>query len=154
MTLQLAQLDLQPGQRLRAIDWRTFKALLLELGEPRNSRIAYQTDILEIGRPTSEHEVDNDPPPDLAIEIDATSKTRLEAYEQISVRERWIYDRDRLSIHVFAPDEQRYHEQSQSPTFPELPIIEIIETALRGCRTLGRSPVLRQVRNQLRSQLG
>jgi Uma2 family endonuclease len=214
VTLQLTQLDLEPGQRLRlrAIDWRTFEDILAELGEPRNSRITYQADILEIEMPTPEHEVDKelisdivklildeleldcecfgsttfkrpetrtglepdqcfyiqnhaamrgkrrldlerDPPPDLAIEIDVTSKTRIDAYERIGVRELWIYDRDRLAIYVLAPNEPHYTKQSHSPTFPQLPIVTLIETALRDSRTIGRSPTLRQVRRQLRDLL-
>ena len=214
VTLQLTQLDLEPGQRLRlrAIDWRTFEDILTELGDPRNSRITYQADILEIEMPTPEHEVDKelisdivklildeleldcecfgsttfkrpetrtglepdqcfyiqnhaamrgkrrldlerDPPPDLAIEIDVTSKTRIDAYERIGVRELWIYDRDRLAIYVLAPNEPHYTKQSHSPTFPNLPIVTLIETALRDSRTIGRSPTLRQVRRQLRELL-
>jgi Uma2 family endonuclease len=214
VTLQLTQLDLEPGQRLRlrAIDWRTFEDILAELGEPRNSRITYQADILEIEMPTPEHEVDKelisdivklildeleldcecfgsttfkrpetrtglepdqcfyiqnhaamrgkrrldlerDPPPDLAIEIDVTSKTRIDAYEQIGIRELWIYDRDRLAIYVLAPNEPHYTKQSHSPTFPQLLIVTLIETALRDSRTIGRSPTLRQVRRQLRELL-
>lgn len=34
----------------------------------------------------------DDPPPDLAIETDVTSKTTLNAYEVIAVPELWIYD--------------------------------------------------------------
>jgi len=214
VTLQLTQLDLQPGERLRlrAIDWRTFEDILAELGESRSSRLTYQADILEIERPTPEHEVDKelisdivkiildeleldcecfgsttfkrpdtrsglepdqcfyiqnhaamrgkrrldldrDPPPDLAIEIDVTSKTRLDAYENIGVRELWIYDRDRLAIYVLFPQDSRYLEQPQSPTFPNLPIVTLIETALRDSRAIGRSPTLRQVRRQVRSVL-
>ncbi|MEM9244125.1 MAG: Uma2 family endonuclease [Cyanobacteria bacterium P01_F01_bin.153] len=215
VTFLLAQLDLQPGDRLklRAVDWRNFEEILAELGDTRNSRITYQTDILEIEKPTPEHEVDKelisdivkilldeleidcecfgsttfkrpdtrsglepdqcfyiknhaqmrgkrrldlerDPPPDLAIEIDVTSKTRLDAYEQIGVRELWIYDRDRLTIYVLSPHDSRYTEVSQSPTFPNLQIAPLIETALRNSRTIGRSPTLRQVRQQVRGILG
>ena len=34
----------------------------------------------------------NDPPPDLAIETDVTSKTTIDAYEGIGVPEVWVYD--------------------------------------------------------------
>lgn len=214
VTIQLTQLDLQPGERLRlrAIDWRTFEDILTELGEARNSRIAYHNDILEIEMSTPEHEVekeligdivkilldeleidcecfgsttfkrsdtrsglepdqcfyiqnhaamrgkrrldlDRDPPPDLAIEIDVTSKTRLEAYENIGVRELWIYDRERLVIYALSPLDSRYTEQPQSLAFPNLPVVSLIETALRDSREIGRSPTLRQVRRQVRTLL-
>jgi Uma2 family endonuclease len=40
----------------------------------------------------------DDPPPDLAIETDVTSKTTLDAYEAIAVPELWIYDSGKLTI--------------------------------------------------------
>ena len=41
-----------------------------------------------------------DPPPDLAIEIDVTSTTILEAYEAIEVPEVWIYEGGVLKIYL------------------------------------------------------
>ena len=41
-----------------------------------------------------------DPPPDLAIETDVTSKTTLEAYEAIAVPELWVYENGRLTINL------------------------------------------------------
>ncbi|MHC5858780.1 Uma2 family endonuclease [Nostoc sp.] len=41
----------------------------------------------------------NDPPPDLAIETDVTSKTTLDAYVAIAVPELWIYDSKKLRIY-------------------------------------------------------
>ena len=41
----------------------------------------------------------DDPPPDLAIETDVTSKTTLDAYEAIAVPELWIYDSGKLTIY-------------------------------------------------------
>ena len=42
----------------------------------------------------------DDPPPDLAIEIDVTSKTTIAAYEAIKVPEVWIYDSRKLTIYL------------------------------------------------------
>ncbi len=43
VTLQLRQIDLQPGQclTLREISWAEFEAILEELGEHRAARVAY-----------------------------------------------------------------------------------------------------------------
>ncbi|BBD66646.1 hypothetical protein NIES4072_60800 [Nostoc commune NIES-4072] len=43
VTLQLRQIDLQPGQclTLREISWAEFEAILEELGEHRPARVAY-----------------------------------------------------------------------------------------------------------------
>lgn len=42
----------------------------------------------------------NDPPPDLAIETDVTSKTTLDAYVAIAVPELWVYDSGKLIIYL------------------------------------------------------
>lgn len=57
--LQLSQIDVPPGQRvvLRNVDWQQFEDILMELGEHRNSRIAYSQGTLEIVTPLPEHEV-------------------------------------------------------------------------------------------------
>ncbi|MEH2053012.1 MAG: Uma2 family endonuclease [Nostoc sp.] len=41
-----------------------------------------------------------DPPPDLAIEIDVTSKTQLSAYVALSVSELWCYGDEKLKVFV------------------------------------------------------
>jgi Uma2 family endonuclease len=66
----------------------------------------------------------DDPPPDLAIETDVTSKTTLDAYEAIAVPELWIYDSgktDYLLTHTRA-----VHKSDTSPTFPNIPLTQII----------------------------
>ncbi|MDZ8260445.1 Uma2 family endonuclease [Nostoc sp. ChiQUE01b] len=62
VTLQLCQIDVQPGQclTLREITWAEFEAILDELGEHRAARVAYYQGVLEIRMPTPEHEVDKE----------------------------------------------------------------------------------------------
>jgi Uma2 family endonuclease len=38
-----------------------------------------------------------DPPPDLAIEVDVTSKTQLDAYLKLGVPELWIHTLNTMS---------------------------------------------------------
>ncbi|MGD1855833.1 MAG: Uma2 family endonuclease [Leptolyngbyaceae cyanobacterium] len=66
-----------------------------------------------------------DPPPDLAIESDVTSKTTIDAYTAIGVPEVWIFDSGHLKIFVLQRD--GYIETATSPTFPDLPIVEIVD---------------------------
>lgn len=66
----------------------------------------------------------DDPPPDLAIETDVTSKTTLDAYEAIAVPELWIYEDDKLTIYILT--EGRYIKTEISPTFPNIPLTQII----------------------------
>lgn len=62
VTLQLRQIDVQPGQclTLREISWAEFEAILEELGEHRAARVAYYQGVLEIRMPSPEHEVDKE----------------------------------------------------------------------------------------------
>ncbi len=73
----------------------------------------------------------SDPPPDLAIESDVTSKTIIDAYTAIGVPEVWIFDSGNLQIFVLR--DGSYLETDNSPLFPNIPIIDIVT------HTVGRS---------------
>ncbi|MFB2837935.1 Uma2 family endonuclease [Floridanema evergladense] len=88
-----------------------------------------------------------DPPPDLAIEIDVTSKTQLEAYETLQVPELWRYENNQLQINVLQSG--KYMISPISPTFPSLPIIELITEFVNLSITQGRSPALRELRSRI-----
>ncbi|MEH2466356.1 Uma2 family endonuclease [Nostoc sp.] len=66
----------------------------------------------------------DDPPPDLAIETDVTSKTTLDAYEAIAVPELWIYDSKKLRIYLLR--DGYYIESDHSSNFPNIPLTQII----------------------------
>lgn len=87
-----------------------------------------------------------EPPPDLAIESDVTSKTVLDAYTAIGVPEVWIYSKERLRIYVFAEGE--YREVAVSPTFPELPLVTLIPQLVQEAIATGTSRMLRELRNR------
>ncbi|MDZ7994629.1 MAG: Uma2 family endonuclease [Nostoc sp. EfeVER01] len=70
----------------------------------------------------------NDPPPDLAIETDVTSKTTLDAYVAIAVPELWIYDSKKLIIHLLR--DGHFVESDNSPNFPNIPITQIIAATI------------------------
>jgi Uma2 family endonuclease len=59
-----------------------------------------------------------DPPPDLAIEVETTRSllNRVSIYESLGVPELWRLRRKILSIHTLGTD-GRYAQQSASPTF-------------------------------------
>jgi len=88
-----------------------------------------------------------DPPPDLAIEADITSKTTLEAYETIKVPEVWIFTKNKLKIRVL--EQSGYVESTISPTFPDLDVVEMIPRLVQEAFTLGTSKMLRSLRQQL-----
>ncbi|NJM59931.1 MAG: Uma2 family endonuclease [Oscillatoriales cyanobacterium RU_3_3] len=89
-----------------------------------------------------------DPPPDLAIEIDVTSKTQLDAYEALQVPELWRYENNKLRINVM--QDGKYVDRPSSQIFPEWPIVEMIAESLTDSITLGRSPTLRAFRDRIR----
>jgi Uma2 family endonuclease len=92
-----------------------------------------------------------DPPPDLAIEVDLTSKTQLEAYEALGVPEIWRYENNKLQINVL--ENGKYVESAISPTFPNLPIIEAISQYCEQSQTVGTSKTLRLFRKWVREQI-
>lgn len=89
-----------------------------------------------------------DPPPDLAIEVDVTSTTQIDAYVRLGVGELWVYDGNEIKIYVL--ESGRYQQVSISPTFPQLPVLEWITEALDRSVEIGRSPALRAFRQQVR----
>lgn len=89
-----------------------------------------------------------DPPPDLVIEIDVTSKTQLDADRALQVPELWQYENNQLQIYVL--QDGKYVKFSSSPTFPGLPIIELIAEFVTRSATAGRSPTLKTFRHLIR----
>ncbi|GBF81023.1 Uma2 family endonuclease [Aphanothece sacrum] len=84
-----------------------------------------------------------DPPPDLAIESDVTSKTTMEAYQVIGVPEVWIYDNNCLKIHLL--QEEGYVETANSLIFPDINIVQIIPKLVQQAFEKGTSQMLREL---------
>jgi Uma2 family endonuclease len=93
----------------------------------------------------------NDPPPDLAIEIDNTSPTSLSSYQALKVPEVWRYNGRLLQINVL--QEGKYVEANVSPNFPNFPLIEVIPQHLEQSKVVGRNPTVKAFRNWVREQL-
>ena len=93
-----------------------------------------------------------DPPPDLAIEIDITSRTRFDNYEKLGVLELWRYDGENLEINVL--QEGRYILSETSTHFPHLPLREAIPRYVEYSRKVGRNAAMRAFRTWVRSCLG
>lgn len=88
-----------------------------------------------------------DPPPDLAIEADVTSKTTLDIYEALEVPEVWVYTAEKFTINVLT--DGKYIESNISPTFPNLPILELISDLVKQAFKKGSSNMLRELRQQM-----
>jgi Uma2 family endonuclease len=92
-----------------------------------------------------------DPPPDLAIEIDLTSPTQLSAYEALAVPEIWRYQQGKLAIFVLI--EGHYHESTVSYLFPDLPVLEGISAIIDRCNEILMSAARKEFRKWVRQQL-
>jgi Uma2 family endonuclease len=85
-----------------------------------------------------------DPPPDLAIEVDVTSKTGLDAYLALGVPELWRFEEGRLQISLL--QDGQYQDTNSSLHFSRFPIIEGISQFLDRAQTEGRSQRLKAFR--------
>jgi Uma2 family endonuclease len=127
----------------------TFKRKEMQAGIEPDDCFYIQNHALMIGRERIDLSVD--PPPDLALEIDITSKTQLSAYEALQVPEIWRYEKGRLQINTL--QDGQYIESQTSLTFPDFPVVEGISRFLEMSRTAGTRPALKAFRQWVREQL-
>ncbi|MGD1859414.1 MAG: Uma2 family endonuclease [Leptolyngbyaceae cyanobacterium] len=196
---------------LHNIDWEQFEHLLIDLGQQRSARLAYDNGTLEIMTPLPEHEYfkevigdaikdmaealvidyesygsttwrqrlkmagvepDNcfyfqheaevrgrldldlsqgDPPPDLALEIDVTSKSldRFPIYARLAVPEICCYEAGSLKIYHL--QDGTYREAATSLAMPQLPIRELPQL-IETHRVRGRRAIRQAIRAWVREQ--
>lgn len=89
-----------------------------------------------------------DPPPDLAIEVDVTSKTGLDAYQALGVPELWRLEGGQLQISLL--ENGQYQTKDFSPHFPRLSIVDGISQFLNSSQVEGLSQALKQFRQWVR----
>jgi Uma2 family endonuclease len=211
-TLLVRQLRVPEGQTLeiQGVSWSELEDILQDLGEERNTRIAYSEKILSIVAPLPEHETSKacigdfvkilldeleipsvslgsatfknesmekavepddcfyiahyqqvlgkrridlavDPPPDLAIEIEITSKTQLSAYRGLGVAELWLYEDSKLRISCL--HNGQYVEMSESPSFPGWPIQQIVPQYLARAQVVDQGTARREFRQWVLARL-
>ncbi|MEM1168502.1 MAG: Uma2 family endonuclease [Cyanobacteria bacterium P01_H01_bin.35] len=92
-----------------------------------------------------------DPPPDLALEIDVTSRTHTNIYASLGVRELWRFEKGKLQIYVL--ENNKYIESKFSPHFPNLPLTEIIPEYRDRCQTIGRNQTMKAFRDWVRGEV-
>jgi Uma2 family endonuclease len=90
------------------------------------------------------------PPPDLAIEVDVTSKTKLDVYRVLGVPELWLFDK---SLKIYVLQDNEYVKSEFSPTFGNIPIREIIPQFLELSLTEGRSAAMRAFRDWIKEKV-
>jgi Uma2 family endonuclease len=95
-------------------------------------------------------DLETDPPPDLAIEIDLTCTTKPEDYQAIAPLELWVYRQSQLSIYQF--DSQQYRESQISRWFPGYDLKTLIPQYCDRGWQIGSSVALREFEELLRSR--
>ncbi len=195
---------------LYGLSWQQFEGLLMDLGDHRSAKIAYDHGTVEIMTPLPEHEyfkenigdaikdmaevleadyeslgsttwrkqakmagiepdncfyfqnepkirgklqydLNQDPPPDLALEIDMTSKSlsRFPIYARLGVPELWCYEEGDLHIYLLQENEE-YQEVENSNIFPTIPVKEIPKI-INKYRFQGRRMIRKQIREWVKS---
>jgi Uma2 family endonuclease len=94
-----------------------------------------------------------DPPPDLAIEIDITNKSEIKknSYQALGVGELWIYDGRSLTINLL--QNRQYIESNTSQIFPNLPIIVLIPHYVQASKVQGRNAAVKAFRGWVGRQM-
>jgi Uma2 family endonuclease len=104
-------------------------------------------------RDKDEIDLDVDPPPDLAVEIDISrsSLNRLGIYAAMPVPEVWRFDGEKLRVYLLQSDGS-YDESSKSSIFPFLQITAV-ETFLKRRYEMNETQLVRAFRKWVREQI-
>lgn len=92
-----------------------------------------------------------DLPPDLALEVDVTSRTHPTIYEALRVPELWRFEKRKLQINIW--QHGKYVVSETSPNFPNLSLVEVIPQFLEQSQTLGRNKAMKAFRAWVREQI-
>lgn len=98
-------------------------------------------------------DLNEDPAPDLVVEIDVTSSSqnRLQVYADLGVAEVWIYDRNSLAVKQL--QNGAYITSQVSQFFPNL-LISDIAGFLQQAETIDYLELVKAFRSWVRSQIG
>ncbi|GAA6621215.1 Uma2 family endonuclease [Scytonema sp. NUACC26] len=108
--------------RIEPFGSTTYKYPQLSGAEPDESFYLKNIDII---RGKKRIDLQQDPPPDLVVEIDITSSSenRLQIYSDIGIAEVWCYNGEDFSIYIL--QNREYVKTERSLAFPNLAILEI-----------------------------
>lgn len=91
-----------------------------------------------------------DPPPDLAIEVDLSSKTDIADYLPIAIPEVWIYRKNELL--VYRLEHQTYQDSPNSGIFPNFDVKAKLPQFVERAWSIGSSIALREFEQTLQSK--
>ncbi len=130
--------------RHQAKDWQSFHPITLRHGQEAGLEpdACFYIENYQAILGKRKLDLSIDPPPDLAIEIDVTSFTRIEDYIPLAISEVWIYKANELYIYRFA--DNSYLESDTSLIFPDFPVKEIVTKYTSRAWQVGSSVALRE----------
>jgi len=128
----------------------TWRRELKQAGLEPDNCFYFQNEALVRGK--LDFDINQDPPPDLAMEIDLTRKSfnRFPIYARLAVPELWCYDDGNLKIYHL--QDEAYVEAQHSLVFPRLAIQELPQL-IETNRSQGRLALRRSVRGWVRDQV-
>ena len=136
--------------RIEPLGSTTFKRPRLSGAEPDECFYIYNIDAV---RGKKRLDLNEDPAPDLVVEIDVTSSSynRLQVYADLGVAEVWIYNGESLVIQQL--ENGTYITSKKSQFFPNLPITEIAGF-LQQAGTTDYLELVKVFRNWVRNKMG
>jgi Uma2 family endonuclease len=136
---------------IRSAGSTTLKRKLARRGIEPDTCYYIQNELAMRGRETLD--LETDPPPDLAIEIDITSSSvnKFNIYAALGVTELWRYDGQNLKFYQLI--EGRYVECKFSIAFPLVSMSDI-SRFIEQSKTSGEIALLKSFRTWVREKLG
>ncbi|MBG1244387.1 Uma2 family endonuclease [Nostoc sp. NZL] len=138
------------GIEVRSAGSTTLKRKILKRGIEPDSCYYIQNELAIRGKQTLD--LENDPPPDLAIEIDITSSSvnKLGIYSALGVTELWRYDGQNLKFYQLI--EGQYVECKFSIAFPIVSVSEI-SRFIEQSKSMGEITLLKSFRAWARERI-
>jgi Uma2 family endonuclease len=132
-----------------ALGSTTLKSEQMTQGVEPDACFYIQNQALVLGK--NRLDMNIDPPPDLAVEIDLTSRTPLENYRLLGVPELWRYGKQGLQIEVL--QNGKYVSSDSSPTFPDIQIVDLINQYVQQSQIVGSSQAIKAFKQWVRENL-
>ncbi len=136
--------------RNKSQDWEAFTPITLKYSNQQGAEPDYCFYIENRNRILGKERIDlqNYPPPDLAIEVDLTSTTKPEDYQVIAPAELWIYRKNGLLIYQF--DKKQYRESQTSYNFPDFDVKTLIPQYIERGWQVGSSVAVKEFEDLLK----
>lgn len=127
----------------------TFKNPLMNQGIEPDNCFYIKNELLIRGKDRLDLSID--PPPDLVLEIDLTSRSYPHIYEALGVPELWRFEKGILEINIL--QNGRYIKSESSLNFPDFPLKKLFPKYLKKCKKEGRNKTMQAFRKLIRKYI-